>query len=226
MQILLVEDEPAVASMLNKGLAEEGHIVTVAPDGRLGLEMATTNNYQVIILDVMLPGLNGIELCRQLRKNENHTPILMLTALGTTDNLVTGLDAGADDYITKPFKFRELSARLRSLSRRGQSAEPERVLRLADLEMNLTARTVERSGQQLSLTATEYRLLEYLMKNKGRVLSRLDLLENVWGIDFNLGTNVVDVYVNYLRKKVERSQFPKLIHTVIGMGYTMKEPAA
>lgn len=226
MQILLVEDEPAVASMLNKGLAEEGHTVTVAPDGRLGLEMATTNNYQVIILDVMLPGLNGIELCRQLRKNENHTPILMLTALGTTDNLVTGLDAGADDYITKPFKFRELSARLRSLSRRGQSAEPERVLRLADLEMNLTARTVERSGQQLSLTATEYRLLEYLMKNKGRVLSRLDLLENVWGIDFNLGTNVVDVYVNYLRKKVERSQFPKLIHTVIGMGYTMKEPAA
>jgi DNA-binding response OmpR family regulator len=225
MQILLVEDEPAVASMLNKGLAEEGHTVTVAPDGRLGLEMATTNNYQVIILDVMLPGLNGIELCRQLRKNENHTPILMLTALGTTDNLVTGLDAGADDYITKPFKFRELSARLRSLSRRGQSAEPERILRLADLEMNLTARTVERSGQQLSLTATEYRLLEYLMKNKGRVLSRLDLLENVWGIDFNLGTNVVDVYVNYLRKKVERSQFPKLIHTVIGMGYTMKEPA-
>lgn len=226
MQILLVEDEPAVASMLNKGLAEEGHTVTVAPDGRLGLEMATTNNYQVIILDVMLPGLNGIELCRQLRKNENHTPILMLTALGTTDNLVTGLDAGADDYITKPFKFRELSARLRSLSRRGQSAEPERILRLADLEMNLTARIVERSGQQLSLTATEYRLLEYLMKNKGRVLSRLDLLENVWGIDFNLGTNVVDVYVNYLRKKVERSQFPKLIHTVIGMGYTMKEPAA
>lgn len=226
MQILLVEDEPAVASMLNKGLAEEGHTVTVAPDGRLGLEMATTNNYQVIILDVMLPGLNGIELCRQLRKNENHTPILMLTALGTTDNLVTGLDAGADDYITKPFKFRELSARLRSLSRRGQTAEPERVLRLADLEMNLTARTVERSGQPLSLTATEYRLLEYLMKNKGRVLSRLDLLENVWGIDFNLGTNVVDVYVNYLRKKVERSQFPKLIHTVIGMGYTMKEPAA
>ncbi|MBN8861802.1 MAG: response regulator transcription factor [Sphingobacteriales bacterium] len=226
MQILLVEDEPAVASMLNKGLAEEGHTVTVAPDGRLGLEMATSNNYQVIILDVMLPGLNGIELCRQLRKNENHTPILMLTALGTTDNLVTGLDAGADDYITKPFKFRELSARLRSLSRRGLSAEPERVLRLADLEMNLTARTVERSGQQLSLTATEYRLLEYLMKNKGRVLSRLDLLENVWGIDFNLGTNVVDVYVNYLRKKVERSQFPKLIHTVIGMGYTMKEPAA
>lgn len=225
MQILLVEDEPAVASMLNKGLAEEGHTVTVAPDGRLGLEMATTNNYQVIILDVMLPGLNGIELCRQLRKNENHTPILMLTALGTTDNLVTGLDAGADDYITKPFKFRELSARLRSLSRRGQSAEPERILRLADLEMNLTARTVERSGQQLSLAATEYRLLEYLMKNKGRVLSRLDLLENVWGIDFNLGTNVVDVYVNYLRKKVERSQFPKLIHTVIGMGYTMKEPA-
>jgi two-component system, OmpR family, copper resistance phosphate regulon response regulator CusR len=149
----------------------------------------------------------------------------MLTALGTTENVVTGLDAGADDYITKPFKFRELSARLRSLSRRGQHTEPEETLKLADLEMNLTAKTVQRAGQDITLTSTEYRLLEYLLKNKGRVVSRLDMLENVWGIDFNMGTNVVDVYVNYLRKKIEKTGPVKLIQTVIGMGYVMKEPA-
>lgn len=226
MHILLVEDEPAVAGMLNKGLTEEGHIITVAPDGPIGLQMATENSFNMIILDVMLPGMNGIELCKQLRKQKNHTPILMLTALSTTENVVTGLDAGADDYITKPFKFRELAARVRSLSRRGLPAEPAEVLRLADLEMDLTARTVTRGGIHISLTSTEYRLLEYLLKNKGRVVSRLDMLENVWGIDFNMGTNVVDVYVNYLRKKIDKPGPVKLIQTVIGMGYVMKEPAA
>jgi DNA-binding response OmpR family regulator len=224
MQVLLVEDEPSVASMLNKGLGEEGYQVTVAPDGNLGLQLATDNPYSIIILDVMLPGINGLELCRQLRSRNILTPILMLTALATTDNVVTGLDAGADDYITKPFKFKELSARLRSLARRRPPMEQEKLLKLDDLEMNLTARTVTRFGQSISLTATEYRLLEYLMKNKGRVVSRLDVLEHVWGIDFNMGTNVVDVYVNYLRKKIERKEAGKLIHTVIGMGYCMKEP--
>ncbi len=224
MQVLLVEDEPSVASMLNKGLGEEGYQVTVAPDGKLGLQLATDNPYSIIILDVMLPGINGLELCRQLRSRNILTPILMLTALATTDNVVTGLDAGADDYITKPFKFKELSARLRSLARRRPPMEQEKLLKLADLEMNLTSRTVTRFGQSISLTATEYRLLEYLMKNKGRVVSRLDVLEHVWGIDFNMGTNVVDVYVNYLRKKIERKEAGKLIHTVIGMGYCMKEP--
>jgi DNA-binding response OmpR family regulator len=224
MQVLLVEDEPSVASMLNKGLGEEGYQVTVAPDGKLGLQLATDNPYSIIILDVMLPGINGLELCRQLRSRNILTPILMLTALATTDNVVTGLDAGADDYITKPFKFKELSARLRSLARRRPPVEQEKLLKLDDLEMNLTARTVTRFGQSISLTATEYRLLEYLMKNKGRVVSRLDVLEHVWGIDFNMGTNVVDVYVNYLRKKIERKEAGKLIHTVIGMGYCMKEP--
>ncbi|MFN4316202.1 MAG: response regulator transcription factor [Chitinophagaceae bacterium] len=226
MQILLVEDEPSVASMLNKGLGEEGYQVTVAPDGRLGLQLATDNPYSLIILDVMLPGINGLELCREIRKQNIKTPILMLTALATTDNVVTGLDAGADDYITKPFKFRELSARLRSLARRQPAQETEKILKLDDLEMNLSAKTVTRFGQNISLTATEYRLLEYLMKNKGRVVSRLDILEQVWGINFNMGTNVVDVYMNYLRKKVERKNSEKLIHTVIGMGYCMKDPAA
>lgn len=225
MHILLVEDEPAVATMLNKGLTEEGHTVAIAPDGKIGLEMASVNSFSIIILDVMLPGMNGIELCKQLRRQKVHTPIIMLTALGTTENVVTGLDAGADDYITKPFKFRELSARLRSLSRRGQPAETEELLRLADLEMNLTAKTVTRAGQDITLTSTEYRLLEYLLRNKGRVVSRLDMLENVWGIDFNMGTNVVDVYVNYLRKKIDKPGPVKLIQTVIGMGYVMKEPA-
>ncbi len=225
MHILLVEDEPAVATMLNKGLTEEGHTVAIAPDGKIGLQMATDHPFSIIILDVMLPGINGIELCKLLRRQKNHTPVLMLTALGTTENVVTGLDAGADDYITKPFKFRELSARLRSLSRRGQPAEPVETLKLADLEMNLTAKTVQRAGQDITLTSTEYRLLEYLLKNKGRVVSRLDMLENVWGIDFNMGTNVVDVYVNYLRKKIDKQGPVKLIQTVIGMGYVMKEPA-
>ncbi|RYY55507.1 MAG: response regulator transcription factor [Chitinophagaceae bacterium] len=225
MHILLVEDEPGVASMITKGLTEEGHEVTVAPDGNIGLDMATNGKFDVMILDVMLPGINGIELCKQLRKQKDHTPILMVTALASTENIVTGLDAGADDYISKPFKFRELTARLRSLSRRGSVTEVPEILKLADLEMNLLARTVQRNGVDISLTSTEYRLLEYLLKNKGRVVSRLDMLENVWGIDFNMGTNVVDVYVNYLRKKIDKQGPVKLIQTVIGMGYILKEPS-
>ncbi len=224
MKILLVEDEPGVAAMINKGLTEEGHEVTIAPDGRIGLDMATAHQFNLLILDVMLPGLNGIELCRQLRQNKNQTPILMLTALGTTENVVSGLDAGADDYLTKPFKFRELNARIRSLARRGLSSEPVELLSLADLVMDLSAKTVTRNGAEVSLTSTEYRLLEYLLRNKNRVVSRLDMLEHVWGIDFNMGTNVVDVYVNYLRKKIDKPGPVRLIQTVIGMGYVMKEP--
>ena len=225
MHILLVEDEPGVAAMITKGLTEEGHEVVVAPDGKIGLDMATASKFDIMILDVMLPGINGIELCKQLRKQKDHTPVLMLTALASTENIVTGLDAGADDYISKPFKFRELTARIRSLSRRGSVAEVPEILKLADLEMNLLARTVKRNGIDITLTSTEYRLLEYLLKNKGRVVSRLDMLENVWGIDFNMGTNVVDVYVNYLRKKIDRQEPVKLIQTVIGMGYILKEPS-
>ncbi|RYY62051.1 MAG: response regulator transcription factor [Chitinophagaceae bacterium] len=225
MHILLVEDEPGVAAMITKGLTEEGHEVVVAPDGKIGLDMASGNKFDIMILDVMLPGMNGIELCKQLRRQKDHTPVLMLTALASTENIVTGLDAGADDYISKPFKFRELTARIRSLSRRGSVAEVPEILKLADLEMNLLARTVQRNGVDITLTSTEYRLLEYLLKNKGRVVSRLDMLENVWGIDFNMGTNVVDVYVNYLRKKIDRQGPVKLIQTVIGMGYILKEPS-
>ncbi|MGN6420415.1 MAG: response regulator transcription factor [Pseudobacter sp.] len=223
MRTLLIEDEAAVAVMINKGLSESGYSVTVAPDGHIGLDMALNNNFDIIILDIMLPGINGLELCKKLRRQDVNTPILMLTALDSTENIVTGLDNGADDYMTKPFKFPELEARIRNLARRNNSAvKASDLLQVADLVMNTAAKSVTRNGQEISFTATEYRLLEFMMRNRGRVLSRIELLENVWSINFNMGTNVVDVYVNYLRKKIDRNNSVKLIHTVTGMGYIIK----
>ena len=223
MQVLLIEDDPDIASMISRGLTEAGYAVSVAPDGNTGLQMATGHKYDIYVIDIMLPGINGLALCQMLRKAKDHTPILMLTALGTTENVTTGLDAGADDYLTKPFKFAELQARIRALIRRqtGSFAE-EHTLSIGDLEVNLDARTVRRSGKDITLTSTEYRMLEYFMKNQRKVISRMDLLENVWGVDFNMATNVVDVYVNYLRKKIDKDFEEKLIHTVIGMGYILK----
>ena len=230
MRILLVEDEPAVVSVISRGLSESGYEVSVAPDGLLGLEMARSTDFGMIILDVMLPGMNGVELCRQLRSEKNSTPILMLTALGTTDNVVMGLDSGADDYLTKPYKFQELEARIRSLIRRkggimaaSPAANAPRLLHLGGLELNTDTRQASRNNRVFLLTATEYRLLEYLLSNPRKVLSRADILEHVWGIDFNMNTKVVDVYVNYLRKKINKNQEPELIHTVVGHGYMLKE---
>ncbi|MGC4103807.1 response regulator transcription factor [Ferruginibacter sp.] len=223
MKVLLVEDEPNVAGLINKGLTEQGYSITVAPDGSLGLELALNNSFDVIILDIMLPNMSGMELCRQLRQKKILTPILFLTALGTTENIVAGLNAGGDDYLLKPFKFAELEARLRSLYRRNQQLPKEdTVLRAGNLSIDLDAKLIYYAGEPVSLTSTEFRLLEFFIKNKNRVLSRIELLENVWGIDFNLGTNVVDVYVNYLRKKVDKDPEQKIIHTVIGMGYMLK----
>ncbi|NML22592.1 response regulator transcription factor [Pseudoflavitalea sp. G-6-1-2] len=223
MRTLLIEDEAAVAVMINKGLSESGYSVTVAPDGHIGLEMALNNHFDIIILDIMLPGINGLELCKKLRRNEVSTPILMLTALDSTENIVTGLDNGADDYMTKPFKFPELEARLRNLARRnGNTIKASDLLQAGELALNTAAKSVHLSGSEISLTATEFRLLEFMLRNKGRVLSRIELLENVWSINFNMGTNVVDVYVNYLRKKIDRNNSSKLIHTVTGMGYIIK----
>nr|WP_277349390.1 response regulator transcription factor [Pseudoflavitalea sp. G-6-1-2] len=220
---MLIEDEAAVAVMINKGLSESGYSVTVAPDGHIGLEMALNNHFDIIILDIMLPGINGLELCKKLRRNEVSTPILMLTALDSTENIVTGLDNGADDYMTKPFKFPELEARLRNLARRnGNTIKASDLLQAGELALNTAAKSVHLSGSEISLTATEFRLLEFMLRNKGRVLSRIELLENVWSINFNMGTNVVDVYVNYLRKKIDRNNSSKLIHTVTGMGYIIK----
>ncbi|HEY1165513.1 MAG TPA: response regulator transcription factor [Chitinophaga sp.] len=224
MKILLVEDEPNVVSLIKRGLAENGYEISVALDGLSGLQMTTTNDFDLIILDIMLPGINGVEICRNIRKQNEQVPIMMLTALGTTENIVNGLDSGADDYLVKPFKLAELNARVRALTKRIKSQSPENnLLRIADLELDTVSKTARRNNKQLNLTATEYRLLEFLLKHQRRVLSRIEILEHVWDIDFNLGTNVVDVYVNYLRKKIDKHFSPKLIHTVVGMGYVMRE---
>jgi DNA-binding response OmpR family regulator len=231
MKILLVEDEASVASFIIRSLTEEGYEVSLAPDGQLGLSMALSHPFNLILLDVMLPGMRGLDVCRRLREAGNTTPVLMLTALSATENLVEGLDSGADDYLSKPFKLAELLARIRSLTRRNANgvstavaASPEKNgLRIADLFLDTDEKTATRSSKPIDLTATEYRLLEYLMQNPRRVLSRMDILERVWGIDFNMNTKVVDVYINYLRKKVDKDFDTKLIHTAVGMGYILKE---
>lgn len=223
MNLLLVEDEPSVAGLINKALTEQGHKVSVAPDGALGLGMATGNDFDVIILDIMLPNMSGMELCRQLRHLKVQTPIIFLTALGTTENIVAGLDAGADDYLVKPFNLVELEARIKSLYRRKNMAiDTSDSIAIGKLSISLERKIVTYEDESVSLTSTEFRLLEYLVKNKNRVVSRMEILEHVWGIDFNMGTNVVDVYVNYLRKKVDKSPEKKIIHTVVGMGYMLK----
>lgn len=224
MNLLLVEDEPKVVSIISRGLSDEGFNVSVAPDGIIGEKMALTNQFDLIILDIMLPGINGLELCKIIKKSKPEVPIIMLTALGTTENVVNGLDNGADDYLTKPFNFAELSARIRMLLRRYSGAVVnDNIITIADLQINLSAKRVKRANNEITLTATEYRLLAFMAKNKSKILSRIDILENVWDIDFNLGTNVVDVYVNYLRKKVDKAGSQKLIHTAIGLGYVLKD---
>ncbi|MBO9701548.1 MAG: response regulator transcription factor [Sporocytophaga sp.] len=223
MKILLVEDEIKVASFIKKGLEEQLHEVTVAYDGYTGKQMALSNPYELFILDINLPQINGIQLCKDLRAANIQAPILLLTALGTTENKVTGLDAGADDYLVKPFEFPELLARLRALSRRTTlQNSPGTKYKIADLEMDTDTKTVIRSGKKIDLTAKEFSLLEYLLKNKGRVISRVDIAEKVWEISFDTGTNVIDVYINFLRKKIDKDFSPKLIHTLVGMGYVLK----
>lgn len=228
-KILLVEDEINVVSFIQKGLTEEDFEVSVALNGTMGLQMALNNNYDLIVLDIMLPEKNGIDVCKELRQNNIQTPILFLTALNTSDNIALGLNTGGDDYLVKPFKFIELIARINALLRRSNTTpqqEPttkENSFTISNLVVNDDAKTVARDGNIISVTATEYRLLLVLLKNRGRVLSRVELLENVWDINFNLGTNVVDVYINYLRKKLDTNYEPKLIHTVVGMGYVLKE---
>lgn len=223
MQILVVEDEPKVASFIKEGLEEEDYEVTLVYDGHFAIKMGLENQYNLIILDIMIPYINGIEVCKQIRNKGNNTPILMLTALGSTDDKVIGLDAGADDYLVKPFEFKELLARIRALTKRSKKVELETsVLSIEDLTMNIDSKKVERGGKFIDLTAKEFLLLEYFLRNKGRVISRSEIAEKVWGIGFDTGTNVIDVYVNFLRKKIDK-EFPiKLIHTIIGMGYSVR----
>lgn len=223
MKLLIVEDEPTLLSVIRKGLSEKNHDVSAALDGTTAWEMLTAGNYDVVILDVMLPDINGIELCRRLRAAGNYVPILMLTALNSSDNIVTGLNAGADDYMAKPFRFTELEARINALARRAsQEHKIAESIVIEDLEIDMRAKSVKRNGENIVLTAKEFNLLHYLAKNSGTILSREKILDNVWNINFDMNTNVVDVYINYIRKKIDKPYNHKLIHTIKGLGYVIK----
>ena len=223
MNVLLVEDELHVSAFIKKGLEEESFHVDVAFDGYTGKKLALQETYDVILLDIILPHINGLELCRMLREEKIETPILMLTALGSTDDIVTGLKTGADDYLIKPFKFSELLARINALIRRNRNQIINPVLNFKNLEINDFTKEVKRSNKLIKLTAREFSLLQYFINNVGIVKSRTQIMESVWGNSYNTNSNVVDVYVNYLRNKIDKDFFPKFIHTVTGMGYIFKE---
>lgn len=223
MNLLIVEDEPSLLSILRKGFIEKNNDVSVAMDGKTALEMINNYTFDVVILDIMLPEINGIEICRRLRASKNFVPVLLLTALGTSENIVTGLNAGADDYLVKPFKFGELDARVNALARRAnQELEKIDTITIDDLEINGKSKIVKRAGETIILTAKEFKLLYYLAKNKDKIVSRYQILDNVWDINFDMNTNVVDVYITYLRKKIDKPFNNKLIQTMKGFGYVIK----
>jgi DNA-binding response OmpR family regulator len=222
LQILVIEDNPVVADALNDGLSELGHCVDVANEGETGFGMAISTKYDLLLLDRMLPGLSGDEVCVRLRQVESRVPILMLTALAGVGDCAEGLDLGADDYLTKPFSFIELKARVRALLRRGTGSSPP-IMVVEDLELNPSARTVTRAGRKISLSAQEFTLLELLMRSADRIVTRKSIVHHVWGEE--LSSNAVEVYINYLRRKVDKPHSVKLIHNVRGVGYVMrKEP--
>lgn len=226
IRILVVEDEPKVANAIQQGLEENNLLVDVAYDGLVGKKMALSKSYQLIILDLNLPHLNGYDLCTEIRKHNTKVPIIMLTALGAMEDKIQGFDTGADDYIVKPFDFRELLARVNVFLKRSEhnsKATSANRLKVADLEIDNESKTVIRAGKNIELTAKEFALLTYLVRNKGRVVSRADIAEKIWDITFDTGTNVIDVYVNFLRKKIDKDFEKKLIHTRQGMGYVLKE---
>lgn len=223
MRILLIEDEVKTLQSLRQGMVEHGWTVNTATDGLLGHRMAQQADYDVIVSDITMPGMTGLELCKSLRDMGIATPLLLLTALDHTDDKVTGLEAGADDYLAKPFEFKELLARIRALARRTtQTVRPENVLRFHDVEQDLDAKVVRRAGQEILLTPREFALLEIFMRNPGKVLSKTEIAEKVWDVDFDTGTNVIEVYVNYLRNKLDKNFDQKLIHTQFGQGYILK----
>lgn len=227
MKVLLIEDEPKIVQSLKKGLEEHQIEVDYAYDGQMGKRLTEMNEYAVIISDVILPGINGIELLRIIRQNGNRTPVLLLTAMDQTDDKITGFDAGADDYLTKPFEFRELLVRIKALARRPVDTYlslPE--LRFADIVMNLETREFYRNGQKIPLTPREFALMEYFLKNPGRVISKTEISERVWNLNFDTGTNVIEVYVNFLRKKVDKGFPKKIIHTQFKNGYILREEEA
>lgn len=222
-KILIVEDEVNIASFIKRGLQECGYEVTAAYDGEEAWQLIKQERYDLFMLDIIMPKIDGLQLCRMIRQNLGYSiPILMVTALGTTDDIVSGLDAGADDYISKPFSFAELQARIRALLRRREGAKVNQVLQCGDLTLDQVSRRATRNGETIDLTVKEYRLLEYFMNNQGIALSRLQLLREVWDKNFDTNTNIVDVYVNYLRAKIDKNHDRKLIRTVVGLGYMME----
>lgn len=221
MYVLVVEDERRLSQLIRRVLEEEGHTVDVAFDGEEGLALGLDGTHDVIVLDVMLPQMNGIDVCRALRGKKVDTPVLMLTALDAVEDRVNGLDAGADDYLPKPFAFQELLARIRALSRRRVATNDPLLLQVEDLALDVRRRRAERDGRQIELSPKEFQLLEFLMRNQGRVLTRTQILDHLWGYDFATDSNLVDVYVAYLRRKVDKDQEQKLIRTVRGVGYAL-----
>jgi two-component system, OmpR family, copper resistance phosphate regulon response regulator CusR len=224
IKILLIEDEPKTVQSLKQGLEENHYTVDVAYDGLMGKQLATRTAYQLIISDIIIPGMNGLELCKSLRAEGIQTPILMLTALSTTDDKLVGFEAGADDYLAKPFDFKEFLARVKALIKRSnQTLIEAQVLKFADLELDLTSKIVTRSGQKINLTAKEFQLLEYFLRNQEKVISKAEIAENIWEVEDEGSSNLIEVYVNYLRKKVDKGFPSKLIHTQFGMGYILRQ---
>lgn len=226
-RLLLVEDEQKIADALKMGLTEAGYEVEVAYDGTIGWKLFQLHSFDLVVLDINLPGINGFELCKRIRSHNAQVPVVMLTALSSLNDKIEGYDAGADDYILKPFEFRELLMKIRVLLKRttNQNIPVGTVLKAADLEMNVDSKEVKRGDTVINLTAKEFQLLEYLLRNKNRVVSRSDIAVNVWDIDFDTNTNVIDVYINYVRNKVDKKFDQKLIYTQVGMGYILKDNA-
>lgn len=227
MKILLIEDDLRVAELIKRGLEEQGFSISLAYEGETGRKLAIAKEYDLIITDIILPKVSGIELCKEIRSAKPNMPIIMLTALGTTDDKVEGFDAGADDYLVKPFDFRELQVRIRALlNRKNNSLRSSSSIKYADVNMNLQTKTVNRAGEEIQLTPKEFNLLKYMLENKERVLTRAEIAEHVWDTHFDTGTNFIDVYISYLRNKIDKNFSSRLIHTKPGMGFIFKAEEA
>lgn len=225
MKVLVIEDEQKLCVLIKKVLEENSYDVDIAYDGQIGEKLALKRNYDIIILDIIIPGINGLELCKIIKQNKINVPVLMLTALGTTEDKVEGLESGADDYLLKPFEFAELIARMRALTRRALTSTVQQngFLQFETLKLDMNRKVAIRSGKEINLTAKEFQLLEYFIINKGRVIPRVELAENIWDFKFDTGTNVVEVYINILRKKIDRDFEPKFLHTRVGLGYILSK---
>ena len=223
MKILLVEDDPKISAFVKLGLEDNDYFVTVAYDSTMAEKIVFNKQFDVIILDVIIPGINGLELCKKIRNNNIKSPVLMLTSLDSVEDKVAGFDCGADDYLVKPFSFKELLARIKALTRRHTETMVAPTLIIADLELDTISKKVRRNEKEIKLTAKEFAILELLLSNKGKVFERIEIAEKIWGFSFNSGTNLIDVHINSLRNKIDKNFSPKLIHTLVGFGYVLKE---